>query len=66
MESGSNITTQETAPIVQNPLSALKQLSASLVEYLRKYHHLHTAIVITGNRVIMTEGVIGISFPFKD
>lgn len=44
----------------------LEQLAAPLVEYLRKNFHPHTAIVVTDERVVVVEDVLGIPFPIED
>ena len=44
----------------------LKQMARPLVDYLRKYHHPHTTIVITDDRMDVLESLIGIPFPVED
>ncbi len=44
----------------------LKQLARPLVDHLRKYHHPHTAIIITSDRVDVLESLAGIPFPFME
>lgn len=46
----------------QQMADQLEQLAASLVEYLRKNFHPHTAIVVTDERVAVVEDVLGIPF----
>lgn len=47
----------------KSDLDELESLAWPLVEYLRKKHHPHTAIVVTDERVVMVEDVLGIPFP---
>ena len=47
-------------------IRGLIDLTAPLVEYIRENHHPHTAIVITDERVVVVEDVIGIPFPKND
>lgn len=44
-------------------MEELKQLAAPLVDYLRKKHHPHTAVVVTDERAALVEDVMGITFP---
>ena len=44
----------------------LKQLARPLVDYLRKYHHPYTAIIITDDRMDVLESLAGIPFPFME
>lgn len=47
-------------------LEELKQLAAPLVDYLRKKHHPHTAIVVTDDRAVLLEEMMGVPFPIED
>lgn len=49
-----------------NDTDKLEQLAKPLAEYLRKNHHPHTAIVVTDERVVVVEDVLGIPFPIED
>lgn len=44
-------------------MNELEKLAKPLVDYLRKNHNPHTTIVITDDRVVVTEDIIGIPFP---
>lgn len=44
----------------------LKHLAKPLVKYLKENHHPYTAIVITDERVVVVEDVLGIPFPGED
>ena len=41
----------------------LEHLAKPLVKYLKENHNPHTAIVITDERVVVVEDVLGIPFP---
>lgn len=47
-------------------LDELESLSRPLVEYLRKKHHPHTAIVVTDERAVLVEEMLGVPFAVKD
>jgi len=47
-------------------MNELEKLAKPLVDYLRKNHNPHTTIVITDDRVVVTEDIIGIPFPVDD
>lgn len=47
-------------------LDELKVLAKPLVDYLRENHHPHTTIIVTYDRVVVVEDVIGIPFPTED
>ena len=54
---------RKAARFIQQAMAGnLEQLSAPLVEYLRENHHPHTAIVVTDERVVVVEDVMGIPF----
>lgn len=47
-------------------LDELESLARPLVEYLRKKYHPHTAIVVTDERAVLVEEMLGVPFGFKD
>lgn len=47
-------------------LDELESLSRPLVEYLRKKHHPHTAIVVTDERAVLVEEMLGVPFTFAE
>lgn len=59
---------KKAAPEVEAPgrYEELKRLAQPLVDYLRKYHHPHTAIIITDDWVDVLESLVGIPFPFLE
>lgn len=50
----------------QDMADKLEHLARPLVEYLRENHHPHTSIVVTDERVVVIEDVLGIPFPVED
>lgn len=50
----------------KDQIDELKRLADPLVKFLRKNHHPHASIVITDERVVVTEDVIGIPLPIED
>lgn len=47
-------------------LEELKVLARPLVEYLRKKHHPHTAIMVTDERAVLVEEVTSVPFELED
>lgn len=47
-------------------IQELEEIAQPLIAYLIKNHHPHTAIVVTEERVVVVEDVLGIPFPIED
>lgn len=47
-------------------MNELEKLAKPLVDYLRNNYNPHTTIVITDERVVVVEDVMGIPFPIGD
>lgn len=47
-------------------LSELEALAKPLAEYLQKNHHPHTAVVVTRERVVLVEELMGAPFNYRN
>lgn len=47
-------------------LSELEALAKPLAEYLQRNHHPHTIIVVTSERVVLAEELMGAPFNYRN
>lgn len=47
-------------------LSELEALAKPLADYLQRNHHPHTAIVVTSERVVLAEEMMGAPFSYRN